>query len=227
MKPRLPLTLLCLLLATPALHAVVSLQIDTFPTSDPTGWAGGVGVPPTVTATGGPAGAGDGYLTISSSNFHLGMKNQAQWAGDYLNASVTFIEADILSDPTLPGSMRIFLFGPGGTWSTLNPVMVPAASGWGHYSFGLTSADLVFVPTGGAGGDPGDGTMTLNDTLGSVQKVLLRHNTEAFPSSTGSHADHVTGTLGFDNITAIPEPATALLSLLATTSLLRLRRTAG
>jgi len=225
MKPHLPLALLCLLLAAPDLPAVVSMQTDTFSTSDPAGWIGGQNVgaaPPTVTP-GGPTGD---FLTISSSAFHLGMKNQAQWAGDYLAAGVTAIEADILSDPSLTGSMRIFLFGPGGTWSNQSQVTVPAGIGWNHYSFGLSSADLVFVPAGPNPGpnDPGEGTMTLNDTLASVQTVLFRHNTPAFPSSTGSHADHVTATLGFDNITAVPEPTALLLSLIAGIPLLLHRR---
>ena len=140
--------------------------------------------------------------------------------GDYLAAGVSGIELDILADPVLVGSMRIFLYGPGGAWSTLNPVMVPAGSGWGHFTFDLTAGELVSVPPGSSPQDLGPGTGVLTDTLASVQTFLLRHNTPPTPSPTGSHDDHVTGSLGFDNITAVPEPSIALLCGLAAGSLL-------
>lgn len=223
MKSLFPVSFVCLLLSAPNLPAVVALQVDGFPTLDPAGWAGGAGgggTPPTVT----PGGPDGNYLVASASNFHLGMKNQAQWGGDYLNAAVTAIDADILGDASLNASMRVFLFGPGGTWSTLDPVMVAAGSGWGRYRFELTASDLVLVPPGSGSNDPGAGTGILNDTLASVQTVLFRHNTGATPSSTGSHADHVTGELGFDNIAAVPEPGTPLMWFLGSAAFLLLRR---
>src|SRR5258706_421944 len=66
----------------------------------------------------------------------------------------------------------------------------------------VTAADLTYV---------GGGSGNLNDTLGSVARLAFRHQSGA-PAGANTTTP-ITGILGSDNITALPEPAAALLLL--------------
>lgn len=180
-------------------NAITSNQFDDFQISaDSANWTGGNPIyspPPTQIADGGPNGASDGYLKISVDGFHLGTYNQSQWAGDYITAGVTDIEMDVnLLDGPNSVSLRILLFGIGGTWASTILAPELTAPGWQHVSFGLSIDDLSFV---------GGGSGVLNDTLANVQKLLLRHD-RLVPTPPGNHPPHITATLGIDNITALP-----------------------
>ncbi len=206
--PILSLFLLCL--SSSAL-AILPDQIDDFQTDgNIANWTGGNQVPPAPAhvANGGPGGLGDGFLQIGVSGFHLGTYNTAQWAGDYIAAGVTSIELDVnrIAGPD-DISLRILLFGPGGTWASANLVPVLPTGNWQHISFGLDAADLVYVP--GSLKVP-DGTGVLADTLANVERLLIRHDS-AVPTVPGNHPPHISATLGIDNITAVPEPSTISL----------------
>lgn len=190
---------LCFLSAYHAQAATLH-QIDDFQADATTlGWSGlseFSGPPERV--EGGPAGAGDYYLEQHTIGFHLATYNATQWSGDYLAAGIGAVELDVNhlagSDPV---ALRVAVTGPGGFFSSANPTPI-AAGQWGHYLFGLTDLDLVYV-SGGTG--------NLDATLSAVAKLLIRHDPFAQPTQPGFHPQHIVGTAGFDNIRAIREPS--------------------
>ncbi len=194
---------LSLLIASQA-TAVTYDQVDDFQDPDDgiASWSGTRGFQQRV-ATGGPDGAGDAYLRVTTRRYHLATKNTDQWAGNYLAAGIGAIEMDLKYIIPGPGAdaveIRILLFGPGGAFASANLTDPISTDAWERYRFGLTAADLVHV-TGGTG--------DLTDTLTDVIKLLIRHDF-ADPKVPGDHPPHVTATLGIDNIHAVPvsEPA--------------------
>jgi hypothetical protein len=195
---------------TGAAHAVSIGQIDSFDT-DVANWV--TGSTQVHQPNGGPAGVGDGFLEVSrtATPFHVGTRNETQWAGDYLAAGIQAIEMDLSylggNDPL---NIRLVLFGAGGAWASTSTT--PVTPGWDHYTFGITAADLVFVDDTTDSGQVGGGTGVLNDTLASLNVLLIR-NDSAVPTPVGQHPPHIIATLGIDNIQAVPEPASILLTV--------------
>ena len=195
---KVPITTLlgfaALLLTVSLAAGVTSGQMDEFEiNADSLGWVGGkpgYSPPPSQVPDGGPNGAGDGYLQISVSGFHLGTYNPVQWSGDYLAAGINRIAGP--SDV----SLRILLFGPGGTWASTNLAPTLTDTGWQHIVFSLKAADMTHVT-----GSPKvpDGTGVLQDTLANVGKLLIRHD-RTIPTVPGFHPPHIDATLGIDNI---------------------------
>jgi hypothetical protein len=193
---------LALACALPA-GAVVVDQVDDFEDGTEQGWAGGsarVNQP-----TGGPAGADDNFLDIDSGGFLLGAFNLTQWSGDYGAAGVASVRLDANNAGPDEVSLRLTVFtagcGPGmlncTAWTSNDAAVLPAGSGWQTVEFPLAEADMTQVV----------GSDTLADTLANVQRILLRHDPTA-PSPPGT-LETVDAVLGIDNVTALPEPATA------------------
>jgi len=193
-------------------------QVDTFDAGIQ-GWASGAN--PVHVASGG-AGDNGGFLQISrpvSDPFHLAAYNNTQWTGNFLAAGISAIEMDLnaLAGPSAL-NLRLVLWGNGGVWASQN--LTPVANGWNHYSFGLTAADLVYVnddinsPPGSGGG-----TGLLADTLQKVTIFQIRHDYPT-PTPPGYHPDHISATLGIDNVQAIPEPTSFAYLVVATGALL-------
>ncbi|MCW5610743.1 MAG: PEP-CTERM sorting domain-containing protein [Rubrivivax sp.] len=194
------------LVAPPAL-ALSPGQSDSFQDGTTLGWAAGAPhpAPPEHVATGGPAGAGDGYLLLRAfgSSFGAGSRlvafNRAQWAGDYSAAGITMLTMDVNNFGPSDLSLRLLFEGGGppttdAAWSAA-PVFVPAGSGWQRVAFPITVADLAAPP----GHD-------IATALGNTHTLRLYHSlASTFPG------DMISVTLGVDNITAVPEPAGALL----------------
>jgi hypothetical protein len=173
---------LALLVAAQA-TAVTYDQVDDFqdPDDGKAGWRGGVGFTNQQrVATGGPDGAGDAYLLVTARRYHLATEMDMK----YLVPDTDAIE------------IRILLFGPGGAFASANLTDPLSTDAWERYRFGLTSADLVHV----AGG-----TGNLTDTLTDVRKLLIRHDRPE-PTIPRDHPPHITGTIGIDNIHAVPAP---------------------
>src|SRR5688572_2446366 len=185
-------------------------QVDDFSDGTLQSWAGGA--PKTNVATGGPAGAGDRFLQVSASGGSLGMNNAVQWTGNYLTAGVTSIVLDLQNLGSSALALRVALTGPGGTFTTVNEVVLGASSGWTTVGFGLGAADL--VQTAGAG--------TLGQTLANVTSLLLRHDPD--PVSPPGESNGVSGVLGVDNIRAVPEPGSFTLVGLGLAALAHRRR---
>ena len=115
---------------------------------------------------------------------------------------------------TDPVAIRVAITGPGGFWSSTNATPITTGA-WNNYTFDLTTSDLVYV-SGGTG--------VLNDTLSNVGKLLIRHDNGSTPTPPGQHPQHITVSVGFDNIQAIPEPSTAMLGIASIMGLAASRR---
>lgn len=185
-------------LAAPA-ASIVRPQTDTFQDGTTQNWIGGAS--PVNVPSGGPDGAEDRFLRISATNGNLGTNNIMQWTGNYTAADVAKIEFNLNNLGPNPLALRITLFGAGGTFTTTNETVLPPGSGWVSVDFALDSGSL--TQTAGFG--------TLAQTLADVNTLLIRHDPD--PISPSGQENHVTGVLGIDNVTALPEPSSALLRI--------------
>lgn len=203
--------LLAVLTASPAL-AITLGQVDDFQDGTTEGWSGGSS--PTNVATGGPGGAGDRYLQITAVSNNLGASVFAPWTGSYTAAGVSALSFDLNNFGPDPVALRVSVFGASTFTSTL-PIVLAPGSGWVTVVFGLDAADLTRT----------QGTFGLARTLGNVNTLLIRHDSD--PISPPGQSNPVTATLGIDNVTAVPEPGTGLLLAAGIAMLgLRYRRSA-
>jgi len=183
--------ILAWLVATPA-AGVVFGQSDDFQDGSVQNWDGGAS--PTNVATGGPAGVGDRYLEISSVSFNLGAFNATQWTGDYDGEGIAKLNMKLNNLGSEPLAIRIILFSNSSSYTTTNETVLPAASGWVSADFFLDSTSLTLT----------SGFETLEQVLSGVATLALRHDPD--PLDPPGTQNHVTGTLGLDDITALPEP---------------------
>lgn len=196
--------------SSPAPLATVIGLRDTFSAGSTDGWTSGGAnpTPPLNVASGGPAGASDGYLLLQSSgNSGPGGKLVAfggpQWSGDLASAGIISIDMDVSNLGGNALLLRLGFDGAGATAISTDGVVVPAGSGWIHIAFAATPAALT-----------GNGALALANLSG----LRLFHSASAvFPGPI------VLARLGIDNVTAVPEPGSALL-LAAGAALLALRR---
>ena len=111
---------LLLLLVRPA-DAVIVGQIDDFQDGTTANWTNGaiIGITPvTNIATGGPAGAGDRFIQITSDGSGPGGRltvfNRDQWLGDYVSGGIKAVEVDLRNQGAVNLSIRLaFKNGPG------------------------------------------------------------------------------------------------------------------
>jgi len=209
------------LTASTALSAPIT--IDDFEDGTTEGWI--VGAPPEGShpnppeniPTGGPAGADDAYLQIQATGgdgpgSRLSVQNFSQWTGDFTGVTAIGMDVNNFGPDDLTLRLLFVNFGetPGPptdfAW-TLDPVFVPAGSGWTDVLFSLSSANL-FAPVG-----------TVAGALADVDELRIFHNLIPAFGGPGIGAPAVVATLGIDNIgavantTPIPEPASMLLML--------------
>jgi hypothetical protein len=197
-------TLLALSLAAPARAAISVNQKDTFEDGSLQSWsAGGVSNPngPVNVSAGGPAGATDNFLRLTSNGGpsaggKLVAFNTDQWAGDYLAAGVQSISMQVNNLGNTDLTLRLILNSFNGALGTVAPVNLPAGSGWQTVAFPLTDANL-------------DGAASFADVMSSVFEFNLVHS-PGFTTARSS-SPNVAAQLGVDNITAVganvPEPA--------------------
>lgn len=197
-------------LALPAGAAIVVGQTDDFENGTLLGWDSGSRNPngPTNVPSGGPAGANDHFLHLTSNGSSgaggkLVVFNADQWTGDYLGAGVTSIRMQVDNLGATNLALRLILEGGAGRLTTVDPVTVPAGSGWETVSFSLTSANL----TGG----------NFNAVMGQVSTLDLVHSPSAIAFR--SSAPNIAAVLGVDNITAVPEPGALLLTAIGLAAL--------
>lgn len=189
-------------------RAVTGGQVDTFEDGTIMGWSGAA---PANISTGGPSGANDNYLKLTSTN-NLAAFNLNQWSGNYASAGITDVALDLLNPNEDPVQMRLVLIGANGTrWTSITPADVPGDNTWRRYVLSLRQADLVNVQ------DTGD---TWAASMANAQRLLIRHDT-----GPGAGGTHFIGTLGMDNITAVvPEPASTALLLASAALVVHARR---
>jgi hypothetical protein len=180
--------------------------VDDFEDGTLQGWSGGLTL--SNEPSGGP---GDSrFLQLDSFN-NLGTYNLLNWGGDYPTSGVTAIEADFHNPGDEPLSLRLVLFsGDNERTTSTQAVMLQPDNQWHRLSFSTSAADLTHVL----------GSSSTEAILANVDRLLFRHQSGA-PASGGSP---IVAMLGIDNITAVPEPATAML--LAAGALLIARRSA-
>lgn len=170
--------------------AITLGQVDTFEDGTTMGWGGGAN--PSNVATGGPNGAGDHFLQISSvGSFggRLATFNDIQWSGNYLTAGVNVVEMDLLNMGTVDLSMRAVLFSPTlSRWTSKDAVILPADSVWHHVSFVLTQDAMTLV----------SGLDDFPTTITGAFRFMVRHQIGA-PGSGGSP---IASQLGIDNVRA-------------------------
>lgn len=212
--PRTPMPLAAALvslvatLAVPAIPAgatIVFGQVDDFENGQLQDWSAGLRnpSPPTNIASGGPAGVDDNYLRVASNgSFGAGGKlvvfNEAQWQGDYPAAGVSEIRMQVNNLGTTDLVLRLILEDtPGHSLTTLSPVKVAAGSGWETVSFSLATTNLTNAPLYDA-------------VMGQVHTLTLVHSADVIAGR--QSAPNIAAQLGINNITAVPEPSTPLLT---------------
>jgi hypothetical protein len=201
-------------MAAPVFAVSIGLA-DTFEDGTTQGWTAnplGMGShpePPANVGGGGPDGGDDNYLRITAfggqgAGSHLTALNSAQWAGDYFSAGITAIKMDVINLGTTDLFLRLMFedptVGPPENIAfSSDPVVLSAGSGWTPVAFSTRPAQL---------------TAGLGDVLTALSNTTflrLYHSVnDNFPNPINP-IDAVVGQLGFDNITAVPEPATVLL----------------
>lgn len=190
-----------------------TLHTDDFSAEGLSNWNGGDfgGQVLSRQSSGGPAGAGDGYLQTFNESANLAVYNSSSdWFGNYASISADRLIVDLRNEPgSQPVEMRAVLFGPTSTsnrWTSSQSQTVPADGVWRTYTFSLSEADLSLV----------QGVTTYAEMISDVRRIMLRHDTGA-PSAGG---EQITATLGIDNIrlassAVVPEPSTLGLAALA------------
>lgn len=216
-----------LLLHSSVASALAIDQTDTFEDGTTQGWQVGLlgawhPAPPTNVPDGGPLGAGDNYLRLTSTGgvgpgSRLAAINiAAQWAGDYLATGVTTISMDLKNFGSTDLFMRLYLenptVGPPTDQAITTARVLPVGGDWTHVEFAVDTASLVKLA-----GDVG----TL---LANVTALRLFHGpADAFPGPAA------VAVLGVDNIRAtsaqtVPEPSALGLSMLGLAAILASRR---
>ncbi|MBL8532868.1 MAG: hypothetical protein JNL33_03335 [Betaproteobacteria bacterium] len=192
--------------ASPAL-AVSLGQHNDFEDGSTQGWITGFPNPvPPELAAGGPAGADDDYLRLTSlggsgAGSRLVAIGSAGWDGDYVAAGVTALSMDVVNLGASDLHLRLLIEDQTAGGSPANmayssqAISLAAGSGWQTVVFEL-SADA------------------LTPQLGSVTTAL---QTAAFirlynSFNPGFPGDTLVSSLGVDNITAVPEPAAVTLT---------------
>lgn len=167
---------------------------DHFQDGTTQGWTSGSPNPhpPVNMPDGGPAGAGDRFLLVTSTGgsgagSRLVTFNGTQWSGDYVAAGITVISMHLNNLGSADLTMRLWLEGPGGNFVTSAAVTVPAGSGWQTAVFSVEPDDLV-----------GDGAEA---TLQAVRLLRLFHS-----PAPGFPGPALVAQLGVDNVTAAPTP---------------------
>lgn len=203
--------------------AVTLGQIDDFEDGTTQGWvvgSGGMGThpaPPTVVATGGPGGADDSYLLLTAiGGFGAGGRfaviNASQWSGDYTNSGISGIAMQVNNVGLTDLSLRLLFEDPmGGPPSNAaissDAIVVPSGSGWVSILFPIAPDALTAV------------FGSVSAALGNATAVRLFHGADAiFPG------EPIVAQLGVDDIRAVPEPGTALLSTFGIAALAARRR---
>ena len=142
-----------------------------------------------------------------------------QWAGDYLDAGITALSARVANFGDTDVDLRLLLADPqeegqipANVAVTTEAVHLSAGSGWIDAVFSIAPEDLTVVE--------GD----IDTLLAGVTELRLFHNPAPDFPPPPEGPPTIAATVGVDNITAIPEPATLLLLAAGAGELIRRRR---
>jgi hypothetical protein len=197
------IAVLCLL-GVPAQGAVVG-QLDTFQDGTTDNWLTALlgspnPNPPVNIASGGPAGASDKYMLLTSNGTagaggRLAVINVAQWTGNYLTSGIDGITMDLNNFGGTDLDLRL-LFASGGPPTDIavssTAFHLVAGSGWQHAFFGVGLDSLTAIMG------------TTQNALSNATELRIFDNPAVdFPGP------QVVASLGVDNINAVPEPGVA------------------
>ena len=170
-------------------------------------WSNGVPANLVNVNTGGPGGAGDRYLqltsdgTVNGPGGHLTTFNLQQWLGNYIAQGVSAIEIDLRNTGTTTLSMRLAFK----TQNVMNspgylsaPVTLAPGSGWQHFTFSLAQANMMAV------GGPAPYNTFFSTGMGDA-RIINEVGTANL------NGDVIVGQVSIDNIHAVPEPAVSAL----------------
>jgi len=196
---------ICFTCARVSSYAVAPGQIDDFQDGFTAGWTNGGFAPPVVNIdTGGPAGAGDRFIEVTSTGqggpgSRLTTFNRSQWLGDYTGTGVTALEMDLRNPGSVTLSIRLgFKSGPFNDVGYLSDAfMLPADSIWYHVVFLISPATMTAI------GDPDPFSMFF---MGPGEVRIIDR-----VDATGFEGDVIAAQLDIDNIRAVPEPASWIL----------------
>jgi hypothetical protein len=173
--------------------------LDNFQDGTLMNWLGGTTI---TNVGGGQGGALDRYLSVDAngntggSGSKVGCHNSdGRWAGNYIAAGVTGIQVDMINLNTTTLQMRLVVFGLGSRWTSSTAVTLSPGSGWQHVMFPINPSSLTRVL----------GSATFTDTLSDANQIMFRHD-GGTPSSGG---EAINGTVGMDNLLAVPAPGAA------------------
>ena len=200
-------------LAVSASAQIVAGQTDTFP-ADIMGWFGAT---PLWMSGGGPGGASDPFLRLTSTggsgqSSHMAVFNDAQWSGNFTAAGVTAISVDLRNLGATDLVMRLTFFDPtlGNRWVSNQTANLAAGSGWQSFTYQLSAAGFTRV----------QGSNTFADEMQNVSRMMFRHA----PGNPSANGVSSVATLGIDNVHAVPEPASVCMVGLGLAALIRRRR---
>jgi len=190
-------------------------QVDTFEDGTTMGWfvPGMSPNPPANSPTGGPGGAGDSYLVLTSNGGmgpggRLAVLNDSQWTGDYLTAGIVTISMDVQNFGPSDVYLRLLLedfagMGPPVNLALTQAALVSAGSGWQKVSFSLRPVDLVTL------------FGTAEAAVANVDTLRIFHNPDPDFPGPGVGIPPIVTAIGVDNLTAsgVPEPSTTVLGL--------------
>ena len=191
-------------------YAIVPGQTDDFQDGTTQNWTNGgaPGAPPIVNFTsGGPGGAGDHYIQITSlggggPGSRLTAFNRDQWLGDYVGQGITAIEMDLNNVGDVGLSLRIAFkqdLGISSPGYLSQAFVLPAGSGWQHFVFTIDMASMIAL----------NGPFDFNTFFsGNFQEVRIINEVGA----TNLNGDPIAAQLGVDNIHAVPEPTSFVLA---------------
>jgi hypothetical protein len=192
------LSWVCALVAAGCSTATAAtLHVDTFDSTSQ-GWAVAGFTPATHEPTGG-AGDGTGYIIVPSGTNLATYNLEESWIGDYTSIGANHVRVDLrvpVGKPAL--AMRVVVFGPDTTDQRFTSTVaqtIPADGVWRNYTFSLASADL--VPT-----QAFDPPLTYSQTMGNVQRIMLRHN----PGPPSHNGTSIIGELHVDNMELASAP---------------------
>ncbi len=192
--------------------------INDFEDGSTQGWItnllGNGGLPPEVLPTnvssGGPTGANDNYLRLTSlggsgAGSRLVAINPMSWGGNYLDAGITHIQFDAINLGQTDIALRFLLEDP-----NMSPPTNIAVSSAAATLFAGGGWQSIVLPLFGAGG--------LTPVMGTVEGALTNATVaRIYHSTTATFPGESTlASLGIDNIRAVgdavevPEPATTV-----------------
>ena len=184
-------------------------QVDDFEDGTTQGWiinllGSGGGTAPANVADGGPGGAGDAFLLLTSTgSFSAGGRlvaiNTGQWAGDYLAEGITGLSASVRNFGATDLSLRLYLADPSvgppeNEAISSDAVFLPSGGGWTEVFFPI-HPDAFTAVSG-----------SVEAALSGATQLRILHGALAeFPP------DPVVAQLGVDALLAIPEPGAGAL----------------